>query len=698
MRIWLALCFILLGFAPASAQVRPSPKVQATLIAEYETIRPGETVHVALELVMRRGWHTYWINPGDAGAPTELHWQLPAGWQSTALEWPYPERQPTGPLMDYGYQNKVWLLTTIRAPNAAKPGDIITLPATASWLVCKEVCIPEDAEMTLTLRVSSTPPVQNYQRSARFSEARAKIPQTSPWLSTYHSPTNQQLDLFIKAPELVTPAPANAYFFPLTEGLIDGPTPQSLGIAEDGLVLRMAPGRKFTWRAFRSTKPEITGVLVLTATNGTVQAVTLRASPGNIPSAHFQQPAQSNMTLIWAMGFVLLGGLILNLMPCVLPVLAMKSLAIAKASHLSRRNAIIEGLSYGAGVVLSVLSLGLLVISLRAGGQAVGWGFQLQDPLIVAAFALLIFAVALYMSGVYRLRGSFHAGDHLTRKSGPAGAFFTGILAVLVAAPCTAPFMAAALGYALTQSALAALLIFLCLGLGFAAPYVAITLSPRLLRLIPKPGPWMARFQQILAFPLYATVVWLIWVLSIQAGPTAVTSALAAMVLLAFAAWCWNASADSKGASLCIARAIVVIAALAALASLSLIKSNPTTVSTQINMSGPNSEPYSPARLDTLRAEQRPVFINATAAWCITCLVNERVAFSMLAVKDAFQKNNVAYLIADWTSRDPQITQLLAQYERSGVPLYLYFKPGADKPQILPQVLTPGMLVKTISP
>ncbi|HEY4125282.1 MAG TPA: protein-disulfide reductase DsbD domain-containing protein, partial [Rhizomicrobium sp.] len=568
MRFLLAMALFLLGSLPAAAQIEPGPKVVPRLIAERAIIAPGERVPVALELVMKPGWHTYWINPGEAGAPTELKWKPTPGWQGAELEWPYPKRLPVGPLMDYGYEGKVWLLTAVQAPAAAKPGDHVTLEATGSWLVCREVCIPEDAHLTLALTVAEQG-VTNPVTAAQFAAARAKLPQTSPWRATYRASGDKTLDLFLASPTLASARPISANFFPLSEGMINGFTPQKLGLAKTGIVLRTEPGRKFTWRKFRATEPELPGVLVLTSADGSIKALAIRAEPGEVPAASFETaPAAGGIGIGLAILFAFLGGLILNLMPCVLPVLAMKAFAIASASHGHPREAAREGFAYGAGAILSFLALGAAVVALRAGGQAVGWGFQLQEPIVVAGFALLMFAVGLNLSGVYELSSGVTAGDALTRKGGATGAFFTGILAVAVAAPCTAPFMAAALGFALTQSAFAALLIFLALGIGFAAPFIAIGLSPALLRLIPKPGAWMLAFKQALAFPMYAAAVWLVWVLALEAGAGGVLAALAAMVLFALAAWAWGASRNASPRWRAIANICAVLAFIASLASL----------------------------------------------------------------------------------------------------------------------------------
>jgi len=454
---------------------------------------------------------------------------------------------------------------------------------------------------------------------------------------------------------------------------------------------RLAAGRK------AAALKALGGVIVLTSADGSVQALAVNAVPGTVPPANFTSADGNDIGLALALLFAVAGGLILNLMPCVLPILAMKALSVASKAGADKREAAREGLAYGVGAVLSFAALGMAVIALRAGGVAVGWGFQLQEPAAVGGFALLIFAVGLNLSGVFELAGGIDTGDALTRKGGALGAFFTGVLAVAVAAPCTAPFMAAALGFALTQSAASALAIFVALGLGFAAPFVAIGLSPALLRLLPKPGAWMLHFKQLLAFPMYGAAAWLVWVLAQEAGPQGLVLALAGMLALAFAAWAWDASRNAHAGWRAIGATVAVLALLGALSTLVFLEqAQPAAAAQAMSSEGIPSEPYSEARLVQLRAEQRPVFVDATAAWCITCLVNEKIALSAAPVRELFAQRHVALLIADWTRRDAAITSLLDAHGRSGVPLYLYFAPGASDAQVLPQVLTPDTVLSAI--
>lgn len=683
---WIASLLLLLAVAtPAAAQIDDLPKVHARLVAESDAVEPGDTVTVAFEQIIRPGWHTYWLNPGDVGQPTTLVWSLPDWWKAGELQWPYPMRLPVGPFLDYGYENKVWILVQLTAPRDAKPGDRFTLTAKASWLVCKEVCVPEDDTLSLPVKIG-TP---SFRRDQEFAAARARLPVASPWPARYR--VAGHLDLYVAAKSLAAAHPRSVQFFPLEPGMIKAPAPQTPGYASDGLVLRMLPGKSIIQK-----RGALAGVLVLVSSDGSTLALNARALPGPVPDAVFNTE-QGEMGLLLALLFAFLGGLILNLMPCVLPVLAMKAFALSSQAGRDRGEAVRESLAYGVGAILSFAGLGALLLALRAGGQAIGWGFQLQEPLIVGAFALLMFGVGLNLSGVFEI-AAFGGGDALTRTGGKIGSFFTGVLAVAVAAPCTAPFMAAALGFALTQTPAIALTVFLALGMGFAAPFVLIGISPALMRALPRPGAWMIRLRQALSFAMYGTAAWLVWVIAQQAGANAVAAVLAAMVAAGFGGWVWGTSRSFSPRGRGIGALVTLIAILVALSFLAVLKSAPAQADSTVNVSGIPSEPYSAARLAALRAENRPVFVNATAAWCITCLVNDEVALSRAKVREIFAQRHIVYLVADWTRRDPEVTALLAEHGRSGVPLYLYYAPGAAGPKILPQILTEGEVLAALEP
>ena len=671
------ILFLLIVLLAATPVVTPAwaqdaqPKVHARLVAEDKAIAPGGTITVALEEKIAPGWHTYWKNPGDAGAPTDIQWTLPPGWKAGAIEWPRPKRLPVGPLMDYGYEGTPWLLTTLTAPADAK--GPVTLSAHASWLVCQQICVPEDAVLTLNLAVGAQIPDAAVAND--FAAARALLPVASPWKLTYSMGSvgaqGNTLDIYVAAPALATTHPKTADFLPATSGIIKNAEPQVVGYAKDGLVLRLAPGA--------NVKGALTGLLVLTSTDGSTQALDVSVPQGPVSPAEFSGSDSGDLSLWLALVFAFVGGLILNIMPCVLPILAMKALSLATHGKEGRG----ESFAYAIGAVVSFAVLGLAIVLLRQGGQSVGWGFQLQSPIAVAGFALLVFAVALNLSGLFEV-GSITAGEGLTQKSGFTGAFFTGVLAVAVAAPCTAPFMAAALGFALTLSAPLALLVFVSLGLGFALPFLLLGVWPRALAFIPRPGPWMLTFKQFLAFPMYAAAAWLVWVLAQEAGPRSVAIILAAFIALALAAWLWSVTRNGRGRIVGVAAALIVL--LGGLYGVSLLRD--ASASTPSVATSKLGEPYTAAKLASLRASGRPVFVDATAAWCITCLVNEDAVLSRPSVKGAFAGKNIAYLVADWTNQNPEITQLLKDNGRSGVPLYLYYVPHATTPVILPQILT----------
>ena len=671
--------------APTSALAQGAPKVAARLVSEDSAVAPGGKVTVALEEKITDGWHTYWINPGDAGAPSEIHWTLPPGWSAGSIQWPTPKRlavsvSPDAQLMDYGYEGTLWLLSDLTVPATAKPGDTVTLKAAASWLVCRQICIPEDAALSLDVKVGAAT-VADASVAKQFAETRAKLPVASPWKLAYAGGAN--LDLYAAAPALVAAHPKDIAFFPLQSGAILNPAPQRVGFAKDGVVLRMAPGAR------AGSLKNLQGVLVLTSSDGSIQALNVDAPVGAVPAVDFPA-AGGDLTLLLAIAFAFVGGLILNVMPCVLPILAMKALALASMSGRERREATLEAFSYSTGVVLSFAAFGIAIVVLRELGNSVGWGFQLQEPLAVAGFALLVFAVGMNLTGLFEV-GSVTAGEGLASKGGITGAFFTGVLAVAVAAPCTAPFMAPALGFALTQSPAIALTVFVALGLGFALPFLILGVWPKALSFLPRPGPWMIRLKQILSIPMYGWAIWMGWVLYQQTGRTGLILLGAAMAALLLAVLLWRATRDRDG----IVRMAGIAAAMLLLvggagALTRMPGSQPVPVLTAANA-------FTQAKLDGLRAHNKPVFVDATAAWCITCLVNEQAVLSRPDVKTAFASKGVTYLVADWTNRNEEITRLLTANDRSGVPLYLYFAPGSTKPVILPQILTQDAVLAAIN-
>ncbi len=680
-RTALVVLLILVGIPRAGAQIDSAPKVHARFVAEQSEVAPGRPVTVALVEDIRPGWHTYWKNAGDAGEPTEIHWTLPKGWRAGAIAWPYPKELPVGPLMDYGYEGEAWFLVDVTPPANAMPGETINLKAHVMWLVCKEVCIPEETNLALPLTIAGKPRPASSRIAAAFAAARSRLPVRSPWSARFR--LDHTLDLVLSAPKLANANVATVRFFPVAQGEVKGIAPQKWKVSQEGLLLRLEPGKSA--RALKA----LNGVVVLQIAGAPTQALEISALPGAVPDFG----SDENLTLPIALIFAVLGGLILNLMPCVLPILAMKALAIASKSGRDAGEVRHESLAYGTGAILSFAALGAVVIVLRAGGEAIGWGFQLQEPAVVAAFALLVFAIGLNLSGVFEIPG-IGTGDALARRGGTAGSFFTGVLAVAVAAPCTAPFMAAALGFALTQPALSAMLVFAALGIGFAAPFVGVGFSPALLRLLPKPDPWMNTFRQLLAFPMYATALWLVWVLSLESDPNHVAMALAAALVLAFAFWLLGASQRTTSIRGKVVAGFAIVLTIASFAASTTLP-GARQATTKLQATAIPSQPYSEARLSALRVQKHGVFVDATAAWCITCLVNEKVALDRPAVRAVFAKNRIVFLVADWTNRDPEVTALLQSHGRSGVPLYLYYPPGSE-PVVLPQILTPEAVLQAI--
>jgi thiol:disulfide interchange protein len=707
----LSVCFlawIWVAFAHAQtvSDSAATKHVEVRLIAEGPVPAAGGTFTVALKQKIIPGWHTYWRNAGDSGEPTKIEWKLPQGFSAADIQWPPPKRIPIGPLANFGFENEVWLLTTLTAPAGLTPGSMTTLEADVTWLVCQEICIPQEAQLRLEIDVEAAPK-PNAQWADAFARARAILPE-SPALPARFALQDNRLALAIDLPEQLRSA--KAHFFPDTPGFIKNAADQIRSTSKDALVLHVPGGSKVRIAEEAAKIESISGVLVFDDVGGQPRAVTVTAVKGEVPAApEAATPAaatapsappaapQQPLSLWTAIGFALLGGLILNLMPCVFPVLSMKAMALVRNGEVSRSEAAADGLAYLLGVLVTFCALAAAVIFLRNAGEAVGWGFQLQSPFIVAILAYVLFAVGLNLSGVFQMGGGLMGlGARFDTGSGRSltGSFMTGTLAVVVAAPCTVPFMGAAVGYALTQSSALTFVVFIALGFGLALPWLVISMIPGLTAFIPRGGAWTNGIKEFLAFPMYASAAWLIWVLSQQTDSTGLFRVLMGIVAIAFAAWIFGRSQSAPG------RAILssVLAIFALGASLALIAA-PSLPSPRAAASapseaykGPAYEPYTAERLQALLAEGKPVFVNMTAAWCITCLFNEQVALDTVAAKQAFIDSGTIYLKGDWTNRDPAITALLRAHGRDGVPLYLFYPAGSKEPQILPQVLTPAIV------
>ena len=684
--------------APAVAGPVRTGHLTAELVAATQGAPAGGEVQLALRQVIDKGWHTYWRNSGDSGAPTELAWTLPAGWAAGEITWAPPSRKPIGPLMNYGYSGEVLLPVAVRVPASARPGQTATLRVKAAFLVCSDICVPEDADLSLDVMVVSGDPAPDAEWGPRIRAALDAAPRPGQVKAVLASgPAG--LRIAATGASISGGAARDVYFFPYAPGVIDHAAPQALDRGPGGLTLSLKPAPGAAAPATLAGVLSVDGrVYEIEAGPGAAPAEAAGLGPPPVAKA----PGGGAGGLAGAVLFAFLGGLILNLMPCVFPVLAMKAASLAGHGH-DRAAARAQGLAFLAGVMATFIGLAALLLAVRAGGAAVGWGFQLQSPPVVSALALLMLAVGLNMSGLFEIGSSLQGiGAGAASRGGGLGAFLTGALAVVVAAPCTAPFMAPALGWAMTQPAALSLAVFAGLGLGFAAPFTLAALAPGVLSRLPRPGPWMDTFRKVLAFPMYGAAAWLAWVLAVQAGPDLLARLLAAGVALAFA--CWLAGLAQRRALLGQPARVLGLAALG-VAVLSVAAAVwPTPAQAVAEGSAPSGtdasglayEAYTPERLAALRAEGRAVFVNYTAAWCVTCQVNERVAFSTRTAAEAFTGSGTVYLKADWTRRDAVIAEDLARFGRAGVPLYLVYPAGGGEPEILPQLLTPDMVARAV--
>ena len=676
----------------------------AELVAERSAVQPGGSLQIGLRLQHIPQWHTYWRNPGDSGLPTRIEWQLPAGATVGEIEWPAPKRLPIGPLVNYGYEGELLLPLSFTAPANARPGSDLRLRAKADWLVCHDVCIPESATLELLLPVVAadvTPGATAW--TAQFERAAALRAQPLKGWTAGLQRSGRDLLLTLEADSPRPPgAPLPAVeVFPFSEQLIETAF-HELHATPRGYALRL--------KLLADAQPPATLQGVVVAQGGSAAvwgsatpmmefSAPLREVPrivlpegarrldGAAPAAAVAVADGIGTSLWMALVLAFVGGMVLNLMPCVFPVLSIKLLGLAKQAGepAALRT---HALAYGGGVLLSFLALALGLIALQAAGSAVGWGFQLQEPGMVFVLALLFFAIGLNLMGVYEFANLLPQKAAAWRAQRPAGdAFACGVLAVVAASPCTAPFMGAALGYAMTQSPAVALAVFASLGLGMALPYMVLTVAPGWRSRLPRPGPWMERLKQGLAFPMFATAVWLMWVLGQQAGVGAMSRVLMALVGVALLLWL----AHIGGLRGTLGKGVGVLA-LAGLLVWSWPAEAPLPESAGGNGGLSTTAdgawlPYDEAVLARLSAEGRPVFVDFTAAWCVSCQVNKRLVLNTDETRQAFERSNVTLMRADWTRRDAVITQALARLGRNGVPVYVLLRPGRE-PLLLPEILS----------
>jgi thiol:disulfide interchange protein DsbD len=755
-------------YSGASATVK-QPHVTAELIPETSVFDKGKPFDIILHLHSDPGWHTYWINPGDAGLATMIKWTLPEGFTAGPIQWPTPEKHNMGPLVTYGYEGDVYLITTITPPSPSFPfaDKGFEIKAKASWLVCQEECIPGKGDFSVTLYPQQLRPVVN---TKFFDEARARLPiENKDWnvCGVYEKLPFQDGEkpalniIFKNKVERPDPNFGSLQFFPEQPNVLDpqGPFARILRTPVDpDIFFRL-------WLALiaNGDKPDhISGVLVsdislveettaigdrravhiseFPVTSGVAAATgvpvpgggsgasTANAGDGHRPPLQGETaPSRGLATategivaaaqpwLIGVLGAAFIGGLILNLMPCVLPVLSLKVFSLMRHAEGDPRGAWKQGAAFTAGVVLSFWLLAGVLLALRAAGNHLGWGFQMQSPGFVLALIFIFFLLGLNLFGVFELGTSLVGLDaKVTGKShGLTSSFLNGALATLAATPCTAPFMGSALGFAAQQSAFISMLIFTFLAIGMAAPYLLLTIFPGALKFVPKPGAWMEAFKQFMGFLLMATVIFLLYVFGALVGEEQVFWLLAALLLASVAAWIYGRwCGPLRTTSVRLVGYVLAIAGLgyAVYFGFTLASYVPQVDTPGYNPTGgqfdpetsarpplKNWQPWSQDAVKQALAQGHPVFVDFTAAWCLSCKVNERVALDVQSVRYAFVEKNVILFKADWTHSDPEISKALQQYNRDGVPLYLLYSPKQpDQPQILPEVLTPGIVLEAL--
>ena len=656
------------GQAPADD---PSPHSEARLVADVARVAPGEAFGVALEVDVEDGWHIYWINPGDSGQPVSVDWALPEGAEAGPLQFPPPARYEVAGLVSYAHGGTPAFLTRIEAPDDAS--GTLRIAADARWLICADVCLPARADLEIEIPVGPT------ERTTALDDARLALPAPADGWTASAVLAGSDYVLSIDPPEGVSLA--DATFFVDEQGVLDHGAEQAFAQEEGAWSVRLA-GSPYA----QAPADRLSGVLVA----GDLAVELAAPVAGATASAAATAPAAASMTLWAALGFAFLGGVILNLMPCVFPILSIKILGFVNGREHSRGELRAHGLAFAAGVVVSFLALAGLLLALKATGVGAGWGFQLSYPPVVAGLAGLMVLLALNLLGVFEVGGRLASvGGRLDRKEGLSGAFLSGVLATVVASPCTAPFMGGALGFAVVQPAPVALAVFAALGVGMALPYVALSFQPAWIQKLPRPGPWMETLKHVLAFPLLATAVWLVWLYGRLEDVDAAALLLLALVALGGAAWAWGrwSRPGVAGRPMLLGRGVSLLSVVGAvfLVGASLAERTETWVD------------FDTQTVDALVAGGEPVFVDVTASWCLSCQVNKKTSLTAEAVETAFAERGVATFRADWTDQDPEITAFLDRFGRSGVPLYVFYPGGDAEPVLLPEVLTPGLVLDALA-
>jgi thiol:disulfide interchange protein DsbD len=687
--------------------------VEVELVTAARAVVPGETTWVAVRLKPNHSWHTYWRYAGDVGSAPSVVWNLPSGWNAGSISWPTPHRISSPPLASYGYERELFLATPIEVPRTARIGSTVRLAGKITWVVCDVECIADDVDLSISRTVAANAVVDSSVMSAIVDE-RQRMPMPQGGWTARASVDESDIVLFARAPSGDAPGQnVPIDFFVDSAGVINHAAPVRARWVDSLIELRIqrseyangVPGRVSGVVVFGNADSIGTGdnrsIEIVAPVESSIGAARIALGASAVESSPlFLTP------LLMAALFGILGGTLLNLMPCVLPVLSIKLFGLAEMASQSARAARRHAVLFGAGVLLSMWALVGMLLALRAAGNEIGWGYQLQSPVVVSLLALVMLAAALNMAGVFTV-GPI-GGSLLSvadRQSGPVQAVMSGALVVLLATPCAAPFISSAAGYALTHGAVPSFTVFTAIAMGLAWPVVLIAFAPSLRRLVPKPGPWMVTLRQFLVFPLLATAAWLVWVVGRQAGVDVMGALLAAMTIASLALWlfgkvAYSQHASTRSAGLVLASAAVVFAV--SIAVVSALNASPAATATT-NASSPTPEsglawqPFTDSTLRVARQSGAVVMLDVTADWCLTCKVNERVAFDSERVRAALDSGNVQLLRADWTSRSPEITRLINGFGRSGVPVVVLFPPGErSEAVLLPTLLTPGIVIRAL--
>ncbi len=692
-KIWQMLfaanLFVLAALCPSAADVVRTDLSEIEMRTDYRSVSAGDEFHIIIELTPDQGWHAYWENPGDAGLKLEMDWDVPEGVEIGPLQFTTPHLIPFEEIVSYGYDGKVTILADARV---AEDVDVsqLQISGNAFWLICSDaLCVPQDAKIGFSLPVGESAIEPDLM--ALVEAAKADMPLTADWVSQFHT-DGQSFTVKAEVPAEY-PVIESAYLFPHTEGMMENVYHQDLSFVDGNIIGRFQNAYGYV------DNQEFSFLLKFKTGDGAEKAYLLTAIKSDEPvaapreMAAVQPKVSSELGLAMALSFAFIGGLILNLMPCVFPILSLKAMSVVELSSKHPREARLSGLIYTAGVVVSFGLIGVVVNAL-----SLGWGFHMQMPIVNFILGLLMVLIGLNLLGVFEFGSAFSGwGQGLVQNEGGKSAnrrstFFTGVLAVVVATPCTAPFMATALGYAFINGGLGGFFVFLSLGLGLAFPYLLLCYAPVLRRALPRPGSWMETMRNILGFPMLATALWLFWILGNQIGVNAMTVAVAASLLLAISLW-----ANSKNK---MAWKILSGACLLAVLYFGYVVSNMEIEKTSVaaDDGGLNAVPFSSVQLQELIDNRQAVFVYFTADWCVTCKLNERVALSQPEVHKAFSDNGITVMVGDWTNQNPDITKTLQSYGRIGVPLYLYFPAGSDmsNPEVLPQILTSDIVIAVL--